>query len=66
MVEEKEDEDYGLSGVEIIDTVELHKYIVDMHFYENKYKLTKKSNKKLTKEIVRLAKIINDNNKKNK
>ncbi len=56
----KEEEENSLSGIEIIDSVELHKIIVDMHYYENKYDQIKKQNRRLTKEIVRLAKIVND------
>ena len=56
----KEEEENSLSGIEIIDSVELHKIIVDMHYYENKYDQIKKQNRRLTKEIVRLAMIVND------
>tara|TARA_R100000700_G_C3036332_1_gene62534 strand:+ start:148 stop:339 length:192 start_codon:yes stop_codon:yes gene_type:complete len=60
----KEEEENSLSGIEIIDSVELHKIIVDMHYYENKYAQIKKQNRRLTKEVVRLAKIVNDYKKR--
>ena len=61
----KEEDDH-LSGVELIDTTELDKILVDKNYYESKYRTTLKQNKRLATEVSRLARIVRGNNKKSK
>ena len=61
---EKEFEE--LSGVELIDTTTLDKIIVDKNYYKDNYKKITKQNKRLASEVSRLARIVNERNRKSK